>query len=182
MNILLTTFTKKNLEIINKLEEKPLHIRELAEKAKISPGKAQTTVKLFVKNGLANEKKQKNRKIVSMNNSNPLLIKIRALINTQQILSSKHVKQLMKLGIVGIYGSFAKGTNDEDSDIDMWIYTERKQIELRDLVRMIEKEVKRKVDLTVLNKKSLEHIRKNDPGFYAQLKFTSTYLNGDIFV
>jgi predicted nucleotidyltransferase len=182
MNILTSTFTKKNLKIISKLEERPLHIRELAEQAHVSPGKVQTTVKFFVKTGLATEKREKNRKIIKMNNSNPLLIKIKALINTQQILQSDSIKKLMGHGKVGIFGSFAKGTNDEGSDVDLWIYTEKKQIDLAGLVRNLEKEIKRKVDLTVLNKTKLEHIMKNDPEFYAQLKFTSTCLNGDIFV
>jgi len=181
MNNLTNIFTKKNLEIMSMLQQQPLHIRDIAEKVHTSTGTAQSAVKLFEQQGFVSERKEKNRKIVSMNNSSPLLIKIKALVNTQQIIDSKNIKSLMSAGKVGIYGSFAQGTNDESSDIDLWIFADKEIKDLIESSRALEKELGRKVNLLALNKKKLNELKNNDSEFYIRLKLTSTLLNGDIF-
>jgi len=74
-------FTKKNIEILRLLFEENLHIRDIANRLGISPGKVHNSIKIFKKNNLVTETKEKNRKIISLNKNNPALNEINNLIN-----------------------------------------------------------------------------------------------------
>ena len=74
-------FTKKNLMILELLEKENLHIREIAERLSISPAKVHDSIKLFKKNNLIQETKEKNRIIIKLNRQNALLKEIENLIN-----------------------------------------------------------------------------------------------------
>jgi len=74
-------FTKKNIEILRLLERESLHLREIAEKLRISPAKVHQTIQLFKKHDLVHETQDKNRKIIKLNKSNALLRNIETLIS-----------------------------------------------------------------------------------------------------
>ena len=80
---------------------------------------------------------------------------------------------------VGLYGSCAKGTNTESSDIDLWIKVEKidekKIIELTSKLRKKLKNVK----VLILDDKKIEELKKNDPVFYHSLYFGSLMLYGE---
>lgn len=169
-------FTKKNLQILKLVSEKPTHIRAISKELKCSPAKVHNATRLLRKEGLVVEKKEQNRKIIKTNEDSIILQKMKAFTNTYQFVNCKAYKKLKKLGDVGIYGSFANGTNDEKSDTDLWIYTDRKLQELMPLRRELEIELGKIVNIIILNKKKIELLRLHDPEFYIQLKLTSTYL------
>lgn len=77
-------FTKKNMEILELLTKKSLHIREIAEQLNCSPAKVHYTIQLFKRYELVKETKEKNKKVISLNRSNPLLGNIRNLISTEE--------------------------------------------------------------------------------------------------
>ena len=74
-------FTKKNIEILKLLFRENLHMRDIANKLSISPAKVHNSIKVFKKNNLITETKQKNKKIISLNKNNPILSEINNLIN-----------------------------------------------------------------------------------------------------
>lgn len=80
MNIL----TRKNAEILRFLCKKDGYTREISERLSISPGKVHSAIKLFKKNNLINEKREKNRIIVSLNINNPSLNNILNLIEERK--------------------------------------------------------------------------------------------------
>ncbi|MFH0868294.1 MAG: lyase family protein [Candidatus Woesearchaeota archaeon] len=73
-------FTKRNLEILNILMKENLHIRDIAARLGCSPAKVHNTIQLFKKNNLINEKKEKNKIIISLNKDNKVLKEINTLI------------------------------------------------------------------------------------------------------
>jgi adenylosuccinate lyase len=87
-------FTKKNIEILNLLERESLHIRDIAERLKISPAKVHGTIQIFKKHNLINEVKDKNKKIIKLNKSNNLLKNIENLMETKE---SKEKEELIPL-------------------------------------------------------------------------------------
>lgn len=179
--MLVDIFTAKNLDILNILFQQSLYIREIAEKLGCSVAKVHEAVQLFKEKGLVKEKQVKNRKVISINEESCELKRIKSLINVDLFLNTKTYKKLKKLGKTGLYGSFASGENDPGSDIDMWIYTDKKEMEIRGLIREFESELKSKINLLVLNKEKLGLLKKKDPEFYIRLKLTSICLEGDIF-
>ena len=84
-------FTKKNVEILNLLSKESLHIRDIANRLNISPAKVHFTVKLFKKNKLVKETREKNRVIISLNKQSILLKKIQNLLNADKNPNSEDV-------------------------------------------------------------------------------------------
>ncbi len=81
----------------------------------------------------------------------------------------------------GLYGSWAKGTNDRDSDLDVWIRTEVQPSEndLARLQRDLSLQTSSEVDLLVLTPEKLERIKREDPPFYSALTMDSMTLKGE---
>ena len=170
--------TNKNIEILKLIDKEQLHIRDIADKLKISPGTVHKLIKLLEKNDLITEKKTKNRIIIKLNKDNPIIKQLKILINFNDIINASAYKKLNKYGKIGIYGSFAQGTNDNQSDLDLWLQTDKKELDLRSITRELEKQFKIKVNLLILTKSKIDSLKKNDPEFYLRLRLTSI---GDIF-
>ncbi|MDA1197152.1 MAG: lyase family protein [Nanoarchaeota archaeon] len=66
-------FTKQNLRILHILEQGPSHLREIADKLKISPAKVHGAITLFSKHNLINEQKEKNRRVITLNTKSDLI-------------------------------------------------------------------------------------------------------------
>lgn len=182
MNDLSKLFTKKNLLILKEISEKEeTYIREISENTGVSPAQVHNTVNLFRKFGFIMERMHKNKKLISLDSNSQLLGKTRQLINTFELQNHSAFKELQKHGIVGIYGSFAAGTDTSESDIDLWIYSQGHidAVELKGIAREIEKEFGKEVKLLILNPEKIRNLRENDPEFYYRLKLTST--GEDIF-
>ena len=127
------------------------------------------------------EKKEKNKKIIYINNGNVLIKSVRSLINLEKLLKTKSFNKLKKIGPIGVYGSFANGTNDKDSDLDLWIYTNKNLMGFQDTLRELENELNVKANLLVLNRNKISELKKDDREFYMRLKLTSTLFGEDIF-
>ena len=80
-------FTKKNIEILKLLSKESLHMREIASKLEISPAKVHSTIKLFKKNNLIKENKEKNRLIISLNKGSSLLKNIQNVLEDNKDVS-----------------------------------------------------------------------------------------------
>jgi predicted nucleotidyltransferase len=103
---------------------------------------------------------------------------IKVLLNLYKINISDIDKSFME-GI-GIYGSWAHGTNTVDSDVDIWIKTDRypDEKELAVLVKQIREMVDTEVQLLVLTKQKISQVKKDIP-FYSALYHDSIVLWGD---
>ncbi len=78
----------------------------------------------------------------------------------------------------GLYGSFVKGTNTENSDIDLWVLTEKARE--GELAKMTA-ELKRFGDVRpfYLTKEKVQLLKKEDATFYHSLLFGSIVIYGD---
>jgi len=89
-------FTKKNIEILDLLFRESLHIRDIAEKLKISPAQVHNTIQVFKENSLVKEIQEKNRKIITLARENPMLKEIENLLNIEGIKMG-HEEEKIKL-------------------------------------------------------------------------------------
>ena len=176
-------FSRRNIQILEQLGKGSMYVRELAGELKCAPAKVHSAVTLFKKLDLIKEEKKRNMRIISLNQSNILLAQIRALINVYKLINSKSYKELKKLGKIGIYGSFANGADTLQSDIDLWLYSNTTNLrQTSPIIKEMESELKKEVNLLLLTNKKLKEYFKKDPEFYNRLKLTSKCLDGDIFV
>ena len=177
-------FTNSNLKILRLLKkEEGLYIREIAERLALSPFSIHNSIKLFYTMGFVEEKKVKNRKTIYLVRDNPLLKIIFSLINFSDISENINFKKLVKLGNVGVYGSFASGGDTKESDIDLWFYKQEKvsNIEIIEITREIEKDFGMEVNLLVLNDLKIKNMMENDPEFFYRLKLSSIAVNDYVF-
>ena len=181
MNNISSLLTRINLEIIAIISEESLSLRDIASRLRCSVGKVHQAIKLFKQNGLVKTEKIKNRLIIKPDRNNPIYQKIKALINISKIINSKTYKRINKIGIIGIYGSYAHGSDDKESDVDLLILTDRKELELREMIRELEKELSKKINPLILTRQKLNNLERENKEFYIRLKLTTTILNGDIF-
>jgi predicted nucleotidyltransferase len=104
---------------------------------------------------------------------------VRLLLNLERIDLSA-----LSLGFargIGLYGSWARGTNDEESDLDFWIKADSlpEQSILARLQRDLSVQTGSEVNLLILTPEKLDRIRREDPPFYNSLILSSATLKGE---
>lgn len=104
---------------------------------------------------------------------------IRLLLNLERIDLSA-----LSLGSargIGLYGSWARGTNDQESDLDVWIKADRLpgQSILARLQRDLSIQTGSEVNLLTLTPEKLERLKVEDPPFYNSLVMDSVTLKGE---
>lgn len=183
MESLIALFTHENAQILKCLFREPLYISEIADKVGCSPSTAHRAVSLLKKLQLVSLRKLKNKVVVELVRESALLKSVKRLLNVDSLLCLGGLEKLQKHGTVGIYGSFANGTDTPESDIDLWLCSESKirALELRKIVRGIEKQLGKRISLIILSPAKLKKLRTEDPEFYHRLKFTSISLGEEIF-
>ncbi len=82
---------------------------------------------------------------------------------------------------LGVYGSFARGENGKDSDVDVWILIEDTgPLKIMEFQEKLEKVLGREVDLLVLTGDKLARLKKENPYLYWNIKLSSLVLWGDV--
>jgi predicted nucleotidyltransferase len=105
----------------------------------------------------------------------PLTCALRLLWNLKRIKEAK-VVGILRRGLpniigIGIYGSWASGTNSEGADLDLWVNTEKEpdDISIAKVRRELETRMQLPVDLTITTPDRLAHFRKKSDAFYFSL-------------
>ncbi len=120
-------------------------------------------------------KKEKGKLFVS---DTPLVKAIKILLNVKSIDARIFTKYPF-VTAAGLYGSCARGENNEESDVDVWIrITDVTETQAASLTADIGKKVKN-AKVLLLSDNKFEKIRKEDTMFYHSLVFGSINLYGD---
>ena len=173
-----------NLQIFELLIAENASVRELAKKAKCSPAKIIQFIDLYSKNRFIYVQKDENRKIISLNKSNPLVKEIITLIYTNKVLDCKAFSALKKVSdSIGLYGSVTEGTVDKQSDIDLWAVSGSKKriAEAGKLRQQFTNELGREVNLKFYTPQDILNLKEKDRIFYNELENKSKILHGDSF-
>ncbi len=131
-------------------------IRELSRQVKISPTWISKIVKEFKKNHLVETKEDSNSLKVKSKRDAPFM-RLKQILNLDNLYSSGIVDELVetyhKPDAVILFGSYSRGEDTENSDIDIAVLTDRKQVD--DSYAKYEKELKRKLSIKVINSKNI---------------------------
>jgi len=174
---MLTLFPKEKEKIIEFVTDNPnkeVRVRELAKQLNLSPAYISRTLKILKKHGMF-----KNNKT---DLSNPYVRSLKIFLNVRKLVEKNVVEMLKKVkASVGIYGSWASGTNDEDSDLDVWIKFDKHPGEMKvaSIANDIRKALGRNVQILVLSQDRIERLKNEDPTFYYSLVFGSILICGE---
>ena len=116
----------------------PIHLRELARRSGLDPSGVQRELRNLVSSGIVVEKSTGNQKGYSLNRNCPVYPELRMLIIKTTGLADRLRLALEpfkdKIKFAYIFGSFADGTADSGSDVDVMIVGD---ISIRALVHRI---------------------------------------------
>ncbi|NYZ60863.1 nucleotidyltransferase domain-containing protein [Candidatus Micrarchaeota archaeon] len=165
---------KKILEKVLSNPGKPYGVRALAATVGVSPGAVSIFMRALEKDGIM------KKKVPDL--SNPEVRALKILFNVEKVRSiyGKLAKKF-KIAGMGVYGSWAKGENTEDSDLDVWIRVEKEPSALETSeIRRIVKEGAGVANASILfiTQESLKRMREKDSVFYSTL-FHSFVIGGE---
>lgn len=175
MNIHRLLSTKERVKILKLVLYKigSLSVTDVAKELKVSKGLVSKFFDILLKEGIL---KKINTESKVQDNLNTSAIKI--LLNLESF-DEKLFKKFPFVRGAGLYGSFAKGKNTEESDIDLWVLIDRTAEE--NLAKLT-KELKERygnIKPLYLTKEKVKALRKEDAVFYHSLVFGSLNVYGE---
>lgn len=156
------------LKKILNMAERNLYVRELARDVGVSAGFVSKYMGKLKESGITEEGR------ISLVNPKVRVLKI--FLNINEMIDEdvvgiikNHIKGVRG---IGIYGSWADGTNLEGSDLDIWVLVGKKApdpVDSANAVAEIEKKINVETSLYVLTDEELEELRKSESPFYYSL-------------
>lgn len=118
-----------------------------------------------------------------VNLGNPYVRSLKIAINMNKIVKTGVISLLenLKVEAAGLYGSWAKGTNSEESDIDIWIKKEGdiKMIQIAEFSGKLREALNIQPQVLVLNNDKIRSLKKDNAIFYFSLLLGSMKLIGE---
>jgi len=169
----------KAVRAITSNPRKSFSVRGLAKDAAISVGAARTALDYMHKKGIVSLKIIGKTYQYRANLENPLCRQWKILFNLDRIIDSKviemAVKKIPQTTSVLLYGSYARGTNDEKSDIDLLVISNQKNKTDFGFINRLGMEVNISLlSLSEWKKKAVE-----DKVFYENVIYDSVVLFGE---
>jgi predicted nucleotidyltransferase len=144
--------SKARVKILELLLFDPLsefHIREISRRTKVSAPYVKKELDQLRKINLVTETSRGNLKLYRINRDSPIVEDIkRIFLKTDSLggLLSKELSELGKIDYALVYGSFARGDETENSDIDLLVVGKVDEEKLVPLIGSIEKQIGREVN------------------------------------
>src|SRR6202171_1592752 len=133
-----------------------LHLRDLAERLSIDPSNLSKELGRLEREGLFRSEVSGRQKYFQLNRDYPLFDEVRSIV-AKTIGAVPLITQSLKKveGIEGayLYGSFARNQQDAASDIDVLVIGVPREEVLAEIVRKLERRLRREVNYTVLTPK-----------------------------
>jgi predicted nucleotidyltransferase len=175
MNIKILLSTVERIKILSQIIYKTEHlsVNKVAKNLKLSKGLISKYFDFLVKEGIL---KRSAGKFLVQNNVQTKAIKILLNLN---IFDTDFFKKYKFVKSAGVYGSFVKGTNTEDSDIDLWLLID--SVNEENLAKLTNglKKMFGNVKPLYLTEEKIQLLKKNDTTFYHSLIFGSITIYGD---
>jgi predicted nucleotidyltransferase len=123
---LIKTINQKVLSLLVKFSDQEFYEREVSRKLEISSGSANRALNELYLDGAITRRRKGKMYFYSVDSSNALVIELKRLVNL--ILIEPLVEELRKVSSrVVLYGSCALGTDNSESDLDLFIVSKHKK-------------------------------------------------------
>ena len=149
--------------------KKEYYLSELARLVGTSPGNIQREMSKFIADGLIREEKRGNLNFYVLNSAHALFSEIRSLVlKTAGVEAAlkELVQKHKEIELALLYGSFAKGEEKGESDIDLLIVSDKKL----------------EAFYSAISKLELKFNREINPTAYSPLEFRKKIATQDSFV
>jgi len=162
-----TAVTLKVLEYLGRDPAGSHHVREVAEEAGVSVGAASITLRALLGQRLVKADERGGSKFYSIDLSNAAAREFKILFN---ILALKGMVEALKehSDRVVLFGSSAEGTDEKDSDIDMYVLA-RDPNEVKDILRRFQKKLVRNLSPIIVDAEGQMRLRKGDRPLFEEI-------------
>lgn len=149
-------------------------VQQIAGKTGISKGLVSPYLALLEREGLLTRQDRIYRV-----NTTVWSTAVKRLLNID-LVSGVFKKPTWALGI-GMYGSWAEGTNTGESDLDLWIFVQDTpgSIAVAEVERVVSKALSSEVHILVLNREKIDRMKNSDEPFYRLFTRQSITLEGE---
>jgi len=154
-------FTSKSRVKILKLlifSQEDIHLREIARRTDVTPPYVKKEIEKLRKLNLVTETRRGNQKIFKINKSSPIYEDLKRMFLKTEVLGDVIKESLENEDIkyALIFGSFAKGEENEKSDIDLLVIGSLKEESILKIVRDSESKTGREINYILWNEKEFE--------------------------
>ncbi|HIH32983.1 MAG: nucleotidyltransferase domain-containing protein [Candidatus Diapherotrites archaeon] len=169
----------KAIQALTAKPAKSFSVRGLAAEARLSPGAARTALDFMRKKGIASLKVVGKTFQYRANLESPFCRQWKILFNLEELVDAKIAEEIAnkipQVHCILLYGSFAKGTNDEKSDIDLLVVAQGKS--KADLG--FANKFKREANISILSLQEWKRKALEDKVFYENVIYDSIVLHGE---
>ncbi len=153
------------------IDEKEIHLREIERKTGFAIGTVRQETTKLVKNGLLNKRKDGNRTYFIANRTHPLFKDIHSLVIKTSGLVDVFKNSLLdkKIQFAFIFGSIAKGTENSESDIDLFVIGNISLRKISKLLRVSSEKIGREINTITMDEKEFIERKNNKEHFVTQV-------------
>ncbi len=157
------------------------YVNETAQKLEVSSGSVSKFLKVLEKDNIMIKKKVGNSLLYKLNNELLIVKQLKVLIFLLNLDELDILKKFLKAddSITSIltYGSYASGENDEKSDIDLLIISNKKE-KFLSLIHELEEKLKKTVNIEVYKFSEWKKLAEMNREFYQSIKENHLLLYG----
>ena len=147
-----------------------INVNELARKLQVSPTSANQAAKFFHSKGYLSKDEKGLAHYYQLDLNNPVVISLKKAYGLDLILSSNPQEAFLNADdniiSLALYGSYAGGDFDEDSDIDFLVVTPSKKETLMAAIRELEDRLGKEVNVSAFKPGDWRAMAKKDDAFY----------------
>lgn len=183
LNITKSKLRKKLLILYFSNPEKEFYLRELERITGFFVGNIRRELNRLLQEGIFKKQKKGNLLYYCLNIKSPLYNEIKSIVfKTIGIegLLKKRLAKMKGLHLAFIYGSFAKGKEMADSDIDLCLIGSLDEMELIKEIRFIENQSKRIINYIIYTIEDFENkVKRKDSFLLDIIKGTKIFVIGN---
>jgi len=133
------------------------HLRDISRRIRITPIYVKKELQNLKELNLIQESKKGNLSLFEIKRESPIFTELKSMFIKTEFLEELVKKSLkrFKIDFAFIFGSFAKGIEKGESDIDLFIIGYVNEDDLLRVIQKIEKQIKREVNYVLWKKEVL---------------------------
>lgn len=144
------------------------YVRELAGMLNVDPTNLSRELRMLERQGLFTVNQRGTQKLYKLNKSFPMFKELKAIV-TKTFgavgILKKAFGKLPGVDLAVLYGSFARGKEDQASDIDVFIVSDTEPEVLYDAIPGLEKQLGREINFTIYSVKEFKKKRRTEDPF-----------------
>lgn len=163
-----------------------IYVKELAKLLKVGPTSANNTLQSLEKMGLLQRQERARSHFYSLDNESAAVKSLKIAYFLTRLEDAKLVEGLTEADqdmiSLCVYGSFADGTFDKNSDLDLLIISQKDKPVFNSAVTEFENMLGLEVNIEVFTLHKWKRVKEEDKGFYREVMASHILLYGsDIF-